>query len=178
MVDLLPDDAQKLCRVRFGVDLNRVTKNSLTRQEYERLYKFIIPRVGRLLIDYEAGRLDKEIEDLRARQNSVGEANSQPEEKVFRATYQDHIMGSDIPKMERVVASREFSGLTAGYNIVEKKIIALLFGCVDGKCFTAPAIARYFGLESKQILAVKRSALFELKDDFVYNNSRKVLKLK
>ena len=178
VVEMLEPDVRKLCRVRFGSDYNRVTKNSLTRKEYERLYKYIIPNISRLLHEVRLGKLDDEVKAIKERLNEEKFQRGLSSSPAFRATYQDHITETDISKLEKVVASRQFSGLTAGYNEIEKEIIALLFGCVDGKCFTVPSIARYFLLTTNQVTAVKRSALFELKDDFIENCGRKVLVLK
>lgn len=141
MIEKLTEEEKALMEARYGKDLNNIEKTKLTRQQTNRFYGSLVPKMRRLL------------------ENSNQSRKKQMEEKQESTTKEKN--ESTLEQLRIPTFNQMISTLT----VKEAVIISLKLGYVDNKYFKIEEIAQFLGIEKQEVIDTTKKALLRYKEN-------------
>ena len=189
MIEKLTDEERLLITLRYGEDLNHPTPREITKEQRDKFYGSLVPKMTKLL-----SNPNKEIKTRKRRKtNSKSSAltsSSQTDTSTIKTTEQKEIQPNDyIPtksisstfstsqnnnpditkedyeKMLKLLKTTTFSEIMNILTIKEAVIISLRLGYIDGKYFKADSIAQFLGIEVEEVIDTTKKVLLLYKEN-------------
>ena len=155
----LSDDDRELIRKRYGDNLEQPISSKLTKEEMNRFYGGLVPKMRRRLRS-QTSYFKKKTEE----NETIIEKD--PEEKITKEIKQTTtISKEDYERLLMLIQSKKFKDLLQYVSPKEATIIALRFGFVDNKFFTSKSIADFLGINEEEVKEITRKVLSLLKED-------------
>lgn len=151
-INSLTEEERLLVYKRYGNNLTNPVKAKLTKEENDKFYGSIIPKIKRKL------------KAMKKRQTiplkPIVELNdTEPEE-----TTEEPITKEDYLKMLELLRSPKFSKMLNKYSAKERMVISLKLGYIDGKCFSTEAISKFLEIPEKEIISLTHKVLLEYQE--------------
>ena len=168
VINELTEEERLLVYKRYGNDLSNPIKTTLTKEENNRFYGSIMPKIKRKLKSKEKKQPvqktptaveDKEVskkEPTIPTEPIVEFTNETQEETV-----EESITKEDYLNMLELLRSPKFSKMLDKYSAKEKMIISLKLGYIDGKCFSTKTISEFLTIPEQEIIDITRKVLLE-----------------
>ena len=152
-------DDRELIRKRYGDNLEQPISSKLTKEEMNRFYGGLVPKMRRRLRS-QTSYFKKKTEE----NETIIEKD--PEEKITKEIKQTTtISKEDYERLLMLIQSKKFKDLLQYVSPKEATIIALRFGFVDNKFFTSKSIADFLGINEEEVKEITRKVLSLLKED-------------
>lgn len=151
-INSLTEEERLLVYKRYGNNLTNPVKAKLTKEENDKFYGSIIPKIKRKLKAMKKRQTipSKPIVELN---------DTEPEE-----TTEEPITKEDYLKMLELLRSPKFSKMLNKYSAKERMIISLKLGYIDGKCFSTEAISKFLEIPEKEIISLTHKVLLEYQE--------------
>ena len=171
VINELTEEERQLLYKRYGNDLSNPIKTTLTKEESNRFYSSIMPKIKRKLKSKEkkqpVQKTPTAIEDKKVSKKEpkipiepIIELNdTKPEE-----TEEEPITKEDYLKMLELLRSPKFSKMLNKYSAKERMIISLKLGYIDGKCFSTEAISKFLDIPEQEIISLTHKVLLEYQE--------------
>ena len=151
-INSLTEEERLLVYKRYGNNLTNPVKAKLTKEENDKFYGSIIPKIKRKL------------KAMKKRQTiplkPIVELNDTEQEE----TTEEPITKEDYLKMLELLRSPKFSKMLNKYSAKERMIISLKLGYIDGKCFSTEAISKFLEIPEKEIISLTHKVLLEYQE--------------
>lgn len=148
----LPEEEKELIRLRYGKDLeNPVTDDSWSEEASKRFYRYLIPKMKRLL-----SKNVKKIgivNEVEMQQVVFDEEKNSNQQLLVESNEELSLAELDFSKIPKF---NEFLQLLSPKESV---IMGLILGCVDGKRFSISSIAEFLGISEDEISEIVRKSL-------------------
>ncbi|MDD6879334.1 MAG: sigma-70 family RNA polymerase sigma factor [bacterium] len=176
MLEKLTEEERMLITLRYGEDLNNPTPIKLSREQINKFYGVLIPKMRRLLSNPNV-----EIKPRKKRQNIIEEpivessmeglhnSNTSNIENLEQKEQQEDdnksITKEDCEKMLELLRTPSFNQIMKVLTVKESVIISLKLGYVDGKYFSTESIAEFLGIESQEVIDITKKVLLLYKEN-------------
>lgn len=151
-INSLTEEERLLVYKRYGNNLTNPVKAKLTKEENDKFYGSIIPKIKRKL------------KAMKKRQvipsKPIVELNDTEQEE----TTEEPITKEDYLKMLELLRSPKFSKMLNKYSAKERMVISLKLGYIDGKCFSTEAISKFLEIPEKEIISLTHKVLLEYQE--------------
>lgn len=141
MLEKLTEQEKELITLRYGKDLLTPTAGKLTKEQTNKFYGVLIPKMKRLLSNPNKERKSKEKRPTIPVKNSTSKTQN-----VETMTKDDYI------KILELFKTPSFTKLMAMYSPKEAMIVSLKLGYIDGKYFSTSAISKFLGIEPQEVI--------------------------
>ena len=190
MLEKLTEEEKALITLRYGSDLNNPVAGKLSKEEIDKFYGTLIPKMKRMLANPNKERKTRKKRETLKRndQNSLVEEkkiskdNSSKNEIIDRKTSslqreiaikpekletenlnETLITKEDYLKMLELLKKPTFTKMMSSYSLKEAMIISLKFGYIYDKCFSTLAIAEFLKIEQQEVIDIVRKVLLDYK---------------
>ncbi len=160
MLSKLIDKDKELLKLRYGEDLNNPINKGLTREQTNRFYGTLIPKMKRLLSNSTGKR--NTITKVNIEEYTLNETNK--DNLITQKNKTNDITKEDYKKILDLLKTPSFVQLVNSLSEKEAIIILLNLGFVDGKCFDTKSIAEFFGMEQTEVRNIIKNVLLVYKD--------------
>ena len=161
MIETLSDEERELLTKRYGTDLNNPEIKKLSKEDTNKYYGALIPKMRRLL-----KKQNKPI----TKTNPVTIPNEKPnkiirleEQNLPKQTAIDTIEKDDYIKLMELLRTPIFTKMLTIYTPREIMISSLKLGYIDGKCFSNKAISDFLGIDTQEVINTTRKILLDYK---------------
>lgn len=183
MLSKLSDEEMLLIRLRYGDDLeNPVSVSTFGKEETNKFYGKLIPKMKRLLSNPDGKRKNQESSKKAIAENltfgniqpsneSV-EKNSvtsqvitqQEPQKEITKQFTSEIQKDDCLRILELMRNPSFGEMLKTLTPKEAVIICLKLGYIDGKYFTTESIAGFLGVEKEEVIETTKKVLLLYKE--------------
>ena len=187
MLTKLTEKERELVMIRYGEDLNNPVSTKLTKEQTDKFYGSLVPKMKRLL-----SNLTKEIKPRKSRQKEekiqqvveqtqVEEDNivetEQVEEELITSTESQEkplevtssnnkeMTKEDYIKVLELLRTLSFTQMMNSLSVKEAVIISLRLGYIDGKYFSTESISEFLGIEPIEVIETTKKVLLVYKDN-------------
>ena len=167
-INSLTEEERLLVYKRYGNNLTNPVKTKLTKEENDKFYGSIIPKIKRKLkaiVKQQIVIPSKTTKEEPNNSKSEPKINAKPiaelNDSEKEETTEELITKEDYLKMLELLRSPKFSKMLNKYSAKEKMIIALKLGYIDGKCFSTEAISKFLEIPEKEIISLTHNVLLE-----------------
>lgn len=187
MLEKLTEEERTLIRLRYGEDLNNPTSGKLSKEETNKFYGSLIPKMKRILSNPNKERKPRnkrtikknpitkiqtpEIPNLESKilveetSPVSGELIKHPEvEEIHETVNVENITKDDYIKILELLRTPSFTKMMSVYSPKESMIASLKLGYIDGKCFSTSAISEFLGIETQEVIDTTRKVLLAYKE--------------
>ena len=187
MLEKLTEEEKGLITLRYGEDLNNPTAGKLTKEQTNKFYGSLIPKMKRLLSNpnkERKPRVKRTIEKQTPIKNLTPgipslESNNLVEEAVpasgelvkhseIEETHEiqnvETMTKDDYIKILELLRTPSFTKMMGMYSPKEAMIASLKLGYIDGKCFSTSAISEFLGIEAQEVIDTTRTVLLACKE--------------
>lgn len=168
MIETLSNEEKELLTKRYGIDLENPTGIKLNKEENNKYYGTLIPKMRKLL---KSQNKPKQIKKAKTKETLVTIPNETPnitsklEEQVLpKQTAIDTIEKDDYIKLMELLRTPIFTKMLTVYSPKEIMISSLKLGYIDGKCFSNKAISEFLGIDTQEIIDTTKRILLDYKD--------------
>ena len=168
VINSLTEQERLLVYKRYGNNLTNPVKTKLTKEENDKFYGSIIPKIKRKLkaiVKQQIVIPSKTTKEEPNNSKSEPKINAKPiaelNDTEKEETTEEPITKEDYLKMLELLRSPKFSKMLNRYSAKEKMIIALKLGYIDGKCFSTKAISKFLEIPEKEIISLTHKVLLE-----------------
>lgn len=185
MLSKLTEEEISLVKLRYGDDLdNPVTSSTWGKEETNKFYGSLIPKMKRLLSnpDGKRKRTIKKIQNTSNENNhssifskkqpeveeiSQSELSSQKieESKTILPQTTSEIEKDDCLKILELMRTPNFGEMLKSLTPKEAVIVCLRLGYVDEKYFTSESIAGFLGIETSEVIETTKKVLLVYKEN-------------
>ena len=151
-INSLTEEERLLVYKRYGNNLTNPVKAKLTKEENDKFYGSIIPKIKRKL------------KAMKKRQTIPSKPIAEFTEEEPKETTEEPITKEDYLKMLELLRSPKFSKMLNKYSAKERMIISLKLGYIDGKCFSTEAISKFLEIPEKEIISLTHKVLLEYQE--------------
>ena len=151
-INSLTEEERLLVYKRYGNNLTNPVKTKLIKEENDRFYGSIIPKIKRKL------------KAMKKRQTIPSKPIAEFTEEEPKETTEEPITKEDYLKMLELLRSPKFSKMLRKYSAKERMIISLKLGYIDGKCFSTEAISKFLEIPEKEIISLTHKVLLEYQE--------------
>ena len=151
-INSLTEEERLLVYKRYGNNLTNPVKTKLIKEENDKFYGSIIPKIKRKL------------KTMKKRQTIPSKPIVEFTEEEQEETTEEPITKEDYLKMLELLRSPKFSKMLNKYSAKERMIISLKLGYIDGKCFSTEAISKFLEIPEKEIISLTHKVLLEYQE--------------
>lgn len=151
-INSLTEEERLLVYKRYGNNLTNPVKAKLTKEENDKFYGSIIPKIKRKL------------KAMKKRQTIPLKPIVELNDTAPEETTEEPITKEDYLKMLELLRSPKFSKMLKKYSAKERMIISLKLGYIDGKCFSTEAISKFLEIPEKEIISLTHKVLLEYQE--------------
>ena len=148
-INSLTEEERLLVYKRYGNNLTNPVKTKLIKEENDKFYGSIIPKIKRKL------------KTMKKRQTIPLKPIVKLNDTEQEETKEEPITKEDYLKMLELLRSPKFSKMLNKYSAKEKMIISLKLGYIDGKCFSTDAISEFLDIPEQEIISLTHKVLLE-----------------
>ena len=193
MLEKLSEEEKVLIRLRYGEDLNNPVTGKLNKEQTNKFYSSLIPKMKKLLVNP-----NKEIKTRRKKtkmaetitNNLVEESSNvipveQPiNEKLMQqipetdeiikpqdaeikseSSNVESMTKEDCLKILELLRTPSFNQMMSILSVKESVIISLKLGYIDGKYYSTDSIAQFLGIEQQEVIDTTRKILLLYKEN-------------
>ena len=184
MLEKLTEEERVLITSRYGEDLSNPTPGKLTKEQNNKFYGSLIPKMKRLLSNpnkERKPRVKRTTEKQMPIKNSTPEIPSLESNKLVEGTVpasDELVRHSEIEETQNVetmtkedyikilelLGTPDFTKMMGMYSSKEAMIVSLKLGYIDGKCFSTSAISEFLGIEAQEVIDTTRTVLLAYKE--------------
>lgn len=171
VINSLTEQERLLVYKRYGNNLTNPVKTKLTKEENDKFYGSIIPKIKRKLkaiVKQQIVIPSKTTKEEPNNSKSGPKINAKPiaelNDTEKEETTEEPITKEDYLKMLELLRSPKFSKMLNKYSAKEKMIISLKLGYIDGKCFSTQAISEFLEIPEKEIISLTHKVLLEYQE--------------
>ena len=171
VINSLTEQERLLVYKRYGNNLTNPVKTKLTKEENDKFYGSIIPKIKRKLkaiVKQQIVIPSKTTKEEPNNSKSEPKINAKPiaelNDTEKEETTEEPITKEDYIKMLELLRSPKFSKMLNKYSAKEKMIISLKLGYIDGKCFSTEAISKFLEIPEKEIISLTHKVLLEYQE--------------
>ena len=186
----LSNEEKELLRLRYGSNLEEPCKTRLSKEDSDRFYNSLIPKIRRKLYNNnnplgrkkvtnnhaEAENLSQESnnrsdsssirkEEIVLQESHIEENESQSKASVLEEKSEEKNNDNDSLSLLKVIKSASFSQMLSVLSVKEAVIISLKFGYVDGKYFSNKRIADFLGIKEIEVAEIVKKILLVYKEN-------------
>lgn len=168
VINSLTEQERLLVYKRYGNNLTNPVKTKLTKEENDKFYGSIIPKIKRKLkaiVKQQIVIPSKTTKEAPNDSKSGPKISAKPivelNDTEKEETTEEPITKEDYIKMLELLRSPKFSKMLNKYSAKEKMIISLKLGYIDGKCFSTEAISKFLEIPEKEIISLTHKVLLE-----------------
>ncbi len=156
VISNLTDEDKKLLKLRYGDDLSNPVTTKLDKTTTGRFYGYLIPKIkNSLKVNRYKNNIDNNCSDNHLVNNITNIDNKEIENNNCIDDYEKLIGALNTPAFTQMVNT---------LSVKESIIISLRLGYVDGKFFSADAIANFLGISKDEVFEATSKALLFYKD--------------
>ena len=185
MLEKLSEEEKVLIRLRYGEDLNNPVTGKLNKEQTNKFYSSLIPKMKKLLVN-----ANKEIKTRRKKtkiaetitNNLIEESSNvikgeQPileTDKIIKpqdveikseSSNVESMTKEDCLKILELLRTPSFNQMMSILSVKESVIISLKLGYIDGKYFPTDSIAQFLGIEKQEVIDTTRKILLLYKEN-------------
>lgn len=185
MLEKLSEEEKVLIRLRYGEDLNNPVTGKLNKEQTNKFYSSLIPKMKKLLVNP-----NKEIKTRRKKtkiaetitNNLIEESSNvikgeQPileTDKIIKpqdveikseSSNVESMTKEDCLKILELLRTPSFNQMMSILSVKESVIISLKLGYIDGKYFSTDSIAQFLGIEKQEVIDTTRKILLLYKEN-------------
>ena len=182
MLSKLSEEDKNLITLRYGENLDNPVSGELTKQQYNRFYVTLVPKMKKLLSNptkkNRKGRTPKK-DVIKEQQQSKKEELLKEKEQVvedestlkgniavpIQIQNKNDITKEECVKMLELLRTPTFTQMMNILSTKEAIIISLKLGYVDGKYFSTEAIAEFLGIEEHDVTETIKKVLLLYKEN-------------
>lgn len=187
MLEKLTEEERTLITLRYGEDLNNPISVKLSKEEKNKFYGSLIPKMKRILSNQNKERKPRKkrtIEKKNITKNSISENPTLESKFLVEETSstsgelmkhseieEDHEIANvevmtkdDYIKILELLRTPSFTKMMSMYSPKESMIASLKLGYIDGKCFSTTAISEFLGIEAQEVIDTTRKVLLAYKE--------------
>ena len=187
MLEKLSEEEKALITIRYGEDLNNPVSSKLTKEQTDKFYGSLIPKMKRLLANPNKERKPrrKKLQASENITNNLGDAVVEPVRKITSqqipesdelveqqgseekasATNVGIMTKDDCLKILELLRTPSFNQMMSVLSVKESVIISLKLGYIDGKYFSTDSIAQFLGIEPQEVIDTTRKVLLLYKEN-------------
>ena len=161
----LNEEEKELIIIRYGNDLNNPTQEPLSKDNYNKFYHKLIPKLKKLLANpnqeitrKKTTRKKKNIND------SSKEKTTTTNSDITTTNTETTIQADDYLKILELLKDPSFKEIMNKYNIKEIVIISLKLGYINGKYFSTKDISDFLEIEEQEVIDTTKKFLIEYKE--------------
>ena len=189
MLEKLTAEEKGLITLRYGEDLNNPTSGKLSKEETNKFYGSLIPKMKKMLSNpnkERKPRVKRTTEKQPPIKNPIPkisslESNSLVEEVVsvsdelvkhseieetHEAQNVETMTKEDYIKILELIRTPVFNQMMCNLPVKEFIISALIFGYVDGKYFSIDSISNFLEIEPQEVIDIRKKVLLLYKETF------------
>ena len=151
-INSLTEEERLLVYKRYGNNLTNPVKTKLEKEENDKFYGSIIPKIKRKL------------KAMKKRQTIPSKPIVELNDTEQEETTEEPITKEDYLKMLELLRSPKFSKMLNKYSAKERMVISLKLGYIDGKCFSTEAISKFLEIPEKEIISLTHKVLLEYQE--------------
>ncbi|MDO5003135.1 MAG: hypothetical protein Q4E39_02770 [bacterium] len=175
MLEKLSDEEKALVLARYGEDLNNPVFGKLSKQQRDRFYGALVPKMKKLLSNSN-NNIKEKSEKIEPKEDTISNQEKQEEKLPTKEnspvkTNVETITKSDYIEMLELLKTPIFNKMKDVLTIKETVIISLKFGYIDEKYFSNKAIAEFLGIEQNEVIEILKKALLLYKENYKETNS-------
>lgn len=186
MLEKLSEEEKILITLRYGEDLNNPESSKLNKEQRNKFYSSLIPKMKRLLANP-----NKEIKQRKKKRkipepitnNLIEESSNviptkktinekliqQPSEndEIIKQEYSniESMTKDDCLKILGLLRTPSFNQMMSVLSVKESVIISLKLGYIDGKYFSTNSIAEFLGIEQQEVIDTIKKVLLLYKEN-------------
>ncbi len=157
MLSKLSEEDKKLIRLRYGDDLNEHVLTKLTKEESNKFYSVLVPRMKKLLENPTGKRTQRIKKEVKKPVLEIKEELGQKE--TVSETNNIEITKEDCLKLIDLVKAPSFAQLMKILSVKEAVVIALRLGYIDGRCFSTKSISAFLNIEPEEVIDITKKVL-------------------
>ncbi len=176
LIEELPEEDKELIKVRYGSDLSKPVIGKLSKNQRDRFYGSLIPKMRKNLNKKSKAQNINKIVQSDSRKNDYTEQLkkvNQSAQVPFKTNLEDSnikeseelITKDDYIKMLELLRTPNFSQMIAVLTVKEAVIISLKLGYVNGEYFSTEAIAQFLGIEKAEVIETTKKVLLLYKEN-------------
>jgi len=187
MLEKLSEEEKALITIRYGEDLNNPVSGKLNKEQTNKFYGSLIPKMKRLLANpnKEIKPRKKKVKTSENITNNLGDAVVEPARKITTqqipetgevikqhdkeekdsVTNVGTMTKDDCLKILELLRTPSFNQMMSVLSVKESVIISLKLGYVDGKYFSTESIAEFLGVEPQEVIETTRKVLLLYKEN-------------
>jgi len=185
VLEMLSEDEKLLIKVRYGNDLNNPVAGKLTKDQADKFYGSLIPKIRRLLANrYNKKATKKAVKtsnkenkqakiknsnnalvnkDQNINQDSIN--NHLPINQTETISSKQNLTKDDCERMLEFLRTPSFNQMMNVLSVKEAVIISLKLGYIDGKYFETESIAKFLNIEQQEVIDTIKKVLILYKDN-------------
>ena len=179
MLTKLSKEEKTLIRIRFGDNLDKPIPTRLTKDETNKYYGILIPKMKKLLKNPDKVITPKKEKNIIApKEETKPQINIPIEEKnkectcnkvieepiVTETKTNNEITKEDYLNILEFLKKPVFIEMTKTQSIKEAMVISLKLGYIEGKEYSTRAIAEFLGIEKTEVIEITRRVLISYKN--------------
>lgn len=182
----LSDEERDLITLRYGEDLENPVPGKLTKEQIEKFYGSLIPKMKRMLVNPDGkrkgGRTKKASVEMEITVPEIPVVESQTIEPLQGELMKDDtcslntlnsIEGNEIQDTTKgaciqileMLRTPNFTEMLNVLSVKEAVIMSLKLGYIDGKYFSTESISQFLGIEEDEVRDTTKKALLVYKDN-------------
>lgn len=172
MLEKLTEEERKLITLRYGEDLNNPTSRKLSKEETNKFYGRLIPKMKRLLSNSNKEKIPRNRKVVakettpKIQGSDIPTLESKTIVKEFTVTEnEENMTKEDYIKILELIKTPSFSDILNTLSTKEAVIICLKLGYIDGKYFSTESIANFLGIEESEIREITTKILLLYKEN-------------
>lgn len=167
MLKKLSEEEMNLIKARYGEDLNNPVSRKLSKEQTNKFYGSLVPKMKRLLSKANTVGKSKIKNNLLSKplnENCFCHVETPKTEDEIVQQNVEIITEDDYFRLLELLRTPAFSKMVNMYSPKEIMIASLKLGYVDGKCFSNSAISEFLGIETQEIIDTIKKILLTYKD--------------
>lgn len=186
ILEKLTEEERALITLKYGEDLNNPISGKLSREEDNKFYRSLIPKMKRMLSNLsKESNPSSEIKSIskeKLKQSSEESDDGIPTDVIEKSQIEifdgattrvspklqddnKNLTKEDCEKVLELLRTPTFSQMMSALTVKEAIIISLKFGYVDGKYFSTDSIAKFLGIGIQEVIDTIKKVLLLYKDN-------------
>lgn len=153
MLTKLTEEEKSLITIRYGEDLSNPVSIKLTKEQTDKFYGSLVPKMKRLLSNLTGERKPRQKKE-KIQQQSKEQTTSNNEE----------MSKEDYIRILELLRTPSFEQIMSTLSVKEAVIISLKLGYIDGKYFKTEAISDFLGIDPIEINEIMKKGLSVYKE--------------
>ncbi len=168
-ISKLNEKDRLLLTSKYGEDLTNPIKTKLTREESNKFYAGLMPKMKKMLIklsnekeNIEEPLVNNEVEEI---ENNYTTSKVEENNQNLQKENNKELNKEDCTKLLELLKTPTLTQMLSTLSIKEVVIIALKLGYIDGKYFKTEEIAEFLQIEKSEVIDTTMKILLLYKDN-------------